>query len=82
MLTVEQMNYGLGLGLRGNGRTLRFGHDGANAGFNAVMSAYAYAGKGAAVMINKNDDGKAMSQIFNAIGEQYHWSDYKVPPEK
>ncbi|MEY2518836.1 MAG: hypothetical protein QOF24_595, partial [Verrucomicrobiota bacterium] len=31
MLTVEQMNYGLGLGLRGNGRTLRFGHDGANA---------------------------------------------------
>jgi CubicO group peptidase (beta-lactamase class C family) len=76
MLTVEQMNYGLGLGLRGNGRTLRFGHDGANAGFNAVMSAYAYAGKGAVVMINKNEHTDAMGQIFGCIAEQYHWPDY------
>ncbi|MEA2874447.1 MAG: hypothetical protein QOH67_4443 [Hyphomicrobiales bacterium] len=81
MLTVEQMNYGLGLGLRGNGRTLRFGHDGANAGFNAVMSAYAYAGKGAVVMINKNEHTDAMSQIFGCIAEQYHWPDY-VPQKK
>ena len=79
MLTVEQMNYGLGLGLRSNGQTLRFGHDGANAGFNAVMIAYAYAGKGAVVMINKNDNGKATSQIFSAIGEQYDWPDYTTP---
>jgi CubicO group peptidase (beta-lactamase class C family) len=82
MLTVEQMNYGLGLGLRGNGRTLRFGHDGANAGFNAVMSAYAYAGKGAVVMINKNEHTDAMSQIFGCIAEQYHWPDRKTPPKK
>jgi hypothetical protein len=41
----------------------------------------AYVGKGAAVMINKNDDGKAISQIFRVIGEQYHWPDYKVPPK-
>jgi CubicO group peptidase (beta-lactamase class C family) len=82
MLTVEQMNYGLGLGLKGNGRTLRFGHDGANAGFNAVMSAYAYAGKGAVVMINKNEHTDAMSQIFACIAEQYHWPDYKIPPKK
>jgi CubicO group peptidase (beta-lactamase class C family) len=77
MLTVEHMNYGLGIGLRGNGRTLRFGHDGANAGFNAVMSAYAYAGKGAVVMINKNEHTDVMSQIFGCIAEQYHWPDYK-----
>jgi len=82
MLTVEQMNYGLGLGLRGNGRTLRFGHDGANAGFNAVMSAYAYAGKGAVVMINKNEHTDAMSQIFGCIAEQYHWPDYVSPAKK
>jgi CubicO group peptidase (beta-lactamase class C family) len=82
MLTVEQMNYGLGLGLRGKGRALRFGHDGANAGFNAVMSAYAYAGKGAVVMINKNEHTDAMSQIFGCIAEQYHWPDYKIPKKK
>ena len=44
-----------------------------------VMIAYAYVGKGAAVMINKNDDGKAMHQIFSVIGEQYHWPDYTIP---
>ena len=82
MLTVEQTNYGLGLGLRGNGRTLRFGHDGANAGFDAVVRAYAYLGKGAAVMINKNDGSGAIEQILGAIAEQYHWPDYKIPKKK
>jgi hypothetical protein len=48
----------------------------------ASMKAYAYVGKGAAVLINKNDDGKAMSQIFSVIGEQYHWLDYNAPTKK
>jgi hypothetical protein len=78
MLTIQLNNDGLGLFLKSGGRTLRFGHDGADAGFDAVMIAYAYVGKGAAVMINKNDDGKAMSQIFSVIGEQYHWPDYRI----
>jgi len=79
MLTSQLNNDGLGLFLKSSGKTLRFGHDGADAGFDAVMIAYAYVGKGAAVMINKNDDGKAMSQIFSVIGEQYHWPDYTIP---
>jgi hypothetical protein len=33
-------------------------------------------------MINKNDGGKAMHQIFVAIAEQYHWPDYKAPTPK
>jgi CubicO group peptidase (beta-lactamase class C family) len=82
MLTNQQNNVGLGLFLKSSGKTLRFGHDGADAGFDTVMRAYAYAGKGAAVMINKNDDGKAMSQIFSAIGEQYHWPDYAISKKK
>lgn len=82
MLTIQQKNDGLGLFLKSSGKTLRFGHDGADAGFDSLMIAYAYAGKGAAVMINKNDDGKAMSQIFSVIGEQYHWPDYKIPQKK
>jgi len=82
MLTVEQMNYGLGLGLRRNGRNLMFGHDGANAGFNAVLHAYAHQGKGAVLMINKNDGSGAIDQILGAIAEQYHWPDYKIPQKK
>jgi hypothetical protein len=82
MLTNQLNNDGLGLFLKSSGKTLRFLHDGADAGFDASVKAYAYVGQGAAVMINKNDDGKAMSQIFRVIGEQYHWPDYKVPPKK
>ena len=82
MLTSQQNNDGLGLFLGSSGRTLRFGHDGADAGFDATMKAYAYLGKGAAVMINKNDDGKAMNQIFGVIAERYHWPDYEIPKKK
>jgi CubicO group peptidase (beta-lactamase class C family) len=76
MLTVQRNNDGLGLFLKSSGKTLRFLHDGVDAGFDATLRAYAYAGKGAVVMINKNEDGKAVSQILSAIGEQYHWPDY------
>jgi CubicO group peptidase (beta-lactamase class C family) len=79
MLTSQKNDDGLGLFLKSSGKTLRFSHDGVDAGFDASMVAYAYQGKGAVVMINKNDDRKAMSQILAAIAEQYHWPDYTIP---
>jgi CubicO group peptidase (beta-lactamase class C family) len=82
MLTSQKNSDGLGLFLKSSGKTLRFRHEGVDAGFDAAMKAYAYLGKGAVVMMNKNDDGKAMSQIFSAIGEQYHWPDYTIPKKK
>jgi len=82
MLTTQRNNLGLGLFLESSGRTLRFGHDGVDAGFDASMKAYAYLGKGAVVMINKNDNWKATDQIFRVIAEQYQWPDYKVPEKK
>lgn len=81
MLTSQKNNVALGLFLTGSGRTLRFGHDGATAGFDAAMSAYAYMGKGAVVMINKNDSGDAVNRILGAIAQQYHWPDYDIPKQ-
>jgi CubicO group peptidase (beta-lactamase class C family) len=78
MLTIQQKNDGLGLFLKSSGKTLRFEHNGVDAGFDALMKAYAYVGKGAAVMFNKNEDGQGMHQIFAAIGAQYHWPDYRI----
>jgi CubicO group peptidase (beta-lactamase class C family) len=72
MLTIQQKDDGLGLFLGGSGRTLAFGHDGRNIGFDSSMRAYVYLGKGAVVMINKNDHG-AIEQIFGAIRTRYHW---------
>ncbi|MEY2529218.1 MAG: hypothetical protein QOJ05_1308 [Verrucomicrobiota bacterium] len=82
MLTSQRDNDGLGVFLRSSGKTLRFMHDGVDAGFDAALTAYAYEGKGAAIMINKNDDGKAVFQIFIAIGEQYHWPDFGISKGK
>jgi CubicO group peptidase (beta-lactamase class C family) len=82
MLTIQRDHDGLGVFLRSSGKTLRFMHDGVDAGFDAALTAYAYEGKGAAIMINKNDDGKAVFQIFIAIGEQYHWPDFGIPKKK
>lgn len=76
MLTIQKKKNGLGLFLGSGGKTLRFGHDGVNIGFDAATVAYAHMGKGAVVMINKNDGGRAMNQIFTIIAEQYHWPDY------
>jgi CubicO group peptidase (beta-lactamase class C family) len=78
MLTSQLNDDGLGVFLRSSGKTLRFMHDGVDAGFDAALTAYAYEGKGAAMMINKNDDGKAVRQIFIAIGKQYHWPDFGI----
>lgn len=82
MLTSQKNNVGLGLFLESSGKTLRFRHEGRTAGFDAVMKAYAYLGKGAVVMTNKNDDGDPLKQIFGAIAEQYDWPDYQIPKKK
>jgi CubicO group peptidase (beta-lactamase class C family) len=72
MLTIQQEHSGLGLFVSGSGRTLAFGHAGRNIGFDSSMRAWAYLGKGAVVMINRNDDG-AVEQIVGAIRAQYQW---------
>ena len=79
MLTPLQNNDGLGLFLESSGQTLRFGHNGTDAGYEASMKAYAHLGKGAVIMTNKNDDAPTMARIFAVIAKEYDWSDYPVP---
>lgn len=81
MLTPQENNDGLGLFLEGTGKTLRFGHDGVHAGYEASMKAYAYLGKGAVIMLNKNHDGPTKAAIFGVIAKEYDWPDYAMPPK-
>ena len=73
MLTVQKGNNGLGLGLEGSGNTLRFYHGGRNAGFDALLLAYAEAGAGVVIMFNANDDSGAAKRIVDAVSREYHW---------
>jgi hypothetical protein len=64
---------GLGVFLIGSGDTLQFSHGGRNAGFDAQIFAYVRAGKGAAIMINANDNTGAIKQILDVIARHYAW---------
>ncbi len=76
MLTSQKNNDGLGLFLSGHEKTLRFWHDGRNAGFDAFMMASATAGNGAVILINANDNSSTIKDILKVIAQEYHWYIY------
>ena len=75
MLTVQKGNSGLGLGLDGSGKTLRFSHNGRDEGFDAFMMAYAESGQGVVIMINANDNSGAVNRMVDAVRREYNWPD-------
>lgn len=79
MLTVQKGSSGLGFGLEGSGKSLRFSHGGRDEGFDALMVACAESGQGVAVMINANDDSGALKRIVDEVIKEYHWAEAQGP---
>jgi len=77
MLTPQVGDAGLGIFLGGSGQTWRFSHGGANAGFRAMMVAYAETGWGAVVMANSDSGGDLNQAILFSIAKEYGWPDYR-----
>ncbi len=72
-LTIQKGQYGLGVGLEGDGALKRFSHGGANAGYRCYFFAFADRGEGVAVMAN-GDNGSALgSEIARAVADVYGW---------
>jgi CubicO group peptidase (beta-lactamase class C family) len=78
MLALVKGDYGLGVGLRGSGKTLSFSHGGSNEGFRCFLFAYAETGQGAVVMTNGDGGGQLASEILRSIAREYGWADYTV----
>jgi CubicO group peptidase (beta-lactamase class C family) len=77
MLRVQKGNYGLGLGVEGEGAGRWFGHGGSNEGFRCDMRLYTESGDGIAVMTN-GDDGSALArEIERAAADVYGWAGLK-----
>src|SRR5438477_3545037 len=74
MLTVQKGGSGLGLGLEGSGKTLRFSHGGRDEGFDAFMMAYAESGQGVVIMINANDNSGVMPLRLNVMTLPLTWT--------
>ncbi|MVM40759.1 serine hydrolase [Spirosoma sp. HMF3257] len=84
MLTDQKDKDGLGVFLEGEGNTMRFGHNGRDEGFDALLTAGAETGQGVAIMINANDNSRMMGQIVEEVAKAYHWAGYKsaVPTKR
>ena len=77
MLTRQKGDWGLGFALGNTGRTLRFGHGGANAGFRCDLEAYAESGSGVAIMTNSDRGGEVSMEFLRAVAREYNWPDFQ-----
>lgn len=76
MLTDQKDKDGLGVFLEGKGNTMRFGHNGRDEGFDALMTAGAETGQGVVIMINANDNSRMLGHIVDEVAKEYHWAGY------
>ena len=81
MLTKQSGDYGLGIGLGGEGNKASFSHGGSNEGFKCNLFAYSETGQGAVVMTNGDSGSQLAAEIFRSIAREYGWPDFK-PTER
>jgi CubicO group peptidase (beta-lactamase class C family) len=74
MLTRQINNVGLGFGLKNEGDSLIFGHDGVNAGFNALMLAFAYKGDAIIIMSNGDNGNTLIDELLTVVSTFYNWN--------
>jgi len=72
-LTEQNGGSGLGIGVSGSGRQLRFSHGGRDEGFDAQLLALAETGQGVAIMINANDNSRFIARVVAFIARAYSW---------
>jgi CubicO group peptidase (beta-lactamase class C family) len=80
MLTPQAGEAGLGFFLDESGRTDRFGHGGADEGFQAFLEAYAATGRGAAIMMNSDNGFSAIQPLVDSIAREYAWPGHTARP--
>lgn len=90
MLTEVLGGTGLGVGVAGEGRGLRFVHGGSNKGFRSYLVMYPERGDGVVVMTNGDEGAALMMEVVRAVARVYEWPDYapsareiaNVPPAR
>jgi CubicO group peptidase (beta-lactamase class C family) len=74
MLREQKKPYGLGFALEQVDGSSRFGHGGADEGFQALFSA-TMDGQGFVIMTNSDNGGRLAGEIALSIAAAYHWPD-------
>jgi CubicO group peptidase (beta-lactamase class C family)/predicted transcriptional regulator YdeE len=76
MLTPVMDEAGLGFFLEKDNPG-QFGHDGADEGFQALLSMNADTGNGVAIMADSDNGIAVADQVLRRVAQEYAWSDYK-----
>jgi CubicO group peptidase (beta-lactamase class C family) len=77
MLRRQFDEYGLGVGVMGEGPEARFAHGGSNAGFRCFFVSYRDVGSGVAIMTNGDLGGLILQDIVRAVAREYGWPGMK-----
>ena len=77
MLTRQNnTDYGLGVVINGDGRTLNFRKAGHNAGYHNEMLMFPNSGDGIVIMTNSENGEYIINYIIPLIAQKYHWPCY------
>ena len=79
MLTAQ--NGPVGLGFFVDPKTDQFGHDGANEGFQASLTAFSDSGSGIAIMANSDNGMLLFNRLTESAAKEYKWSQYRAQPD-
>jgi hypothetical protein len=79
-VTEQKGGSGLGVGVQGTGRELRFAHGGRDEGFDASLMASAETGEGVAVMINANDNSRMIGRIRDYVERRWGFAALPTRP--
>ena len=79
MLTPVKDEAGLGFFMEKDNPG-QFGHNGADEGFQALLTMNADTGNGAALMANSDNGISVMAQVLRRVAKEYSWN-YKMPED-
>ncbi len=78
----KDIDFGLGLFLKNEGKDLIFGHDGQDEGFIARLTGYAYRSQGVVIMMNNDFGWVLMDEIINSVADTCQWPHFKPIDKK
>lgn len=65
--------YGLGLAVRGEGRSFTFSHGGSNEGYRCLMVGMPATGQGVVIMTNGDGGSKLLQAVLPVVHDAYGW---------
>jgi CubicO group peptidase (beta-lactamase class C family) len=79
MTTAFQDGVAHGFFIEPHGKTIYFGHGGANEGFRCELVVSRDKGYGVAVMVN-SDNGQIVREVIRAVAQEYGWDEFLPAP--